>query len=856
VTAIATVRRHPRHLVLFVLTAGLLVGPVAPVAALAAAGVAAWLAGRLPLALIAAVATLAGSTLAQARVEALSSAELPALVGRTIDVRAILLEPIRQRSNGSSVARVRLVGRAEVAPAGNVARARDGEAGRGDDAGRAGDPGRDGEAGSDDAGGGTRADRARFRTDDLAGEVAVARAADGRAPTGLHVGSELRLRGEVVPLGDFDAYQRRRGAQATVDVVAWEPTGRRRGGLLGKLDAARERAARGLGTGLAAPEAALLRGMVLGQDEAIGEDVRTDFQRSGLAHLLAVSGQNVLLLCMLVLAVCAVLDVPLRARLVAAGVLVAAYVPLAGGGPSIQRAGVMGIAGLVAALAGRPASRWYALGLAAAVTLMLNPLAAGDPGWQLSFAAVAGLLALAPPVRDALTRRRVPEPVADVAAITLAATLATAPLMALHFEQVSLASLPANLLAAPVVAPVMWLGMVGIALAQIAPGLAAPLNVLCAPLLGYLQWVAHGAAGAPMAAVPVRLGGPIGLVLAYAVPVAAGVAFVRIRRAWPRLVATGHARARFPVAVRFPRAPDLGQDRAGGRVARLGGTRMRLRVAVVVLVVTIGAAVVAVQAVRTRQPPRAPGELVVSFLDVGQGDAVLLQRDSTTVLVDTGPPGGPILRRLAEAGVDRLDLLVITHAEADHEGMTLPVIAAHRPRMVLDGGAGWPTAVQQELPGAVSRTGGRALAAHAGQVLRIGALKLHVLWPPAPTAGWRPDGNPNDRAVVTHVQDGEFDLLLPADAETNVTAGLDLPRVEALKVAHHGSVDEGLPALLERTAPQIAAIEVGRNSYGHPAPSTLGALRVVPRLVRTDRDGTVRLHVAGGRMRLEGGSGS
>ncbi len=131
-----------------------------------------------------------------------------------------------------------------------------------------------------------------------------------------------------------------------------------------------------------------------------------------------------------------------------------------------------------------------------------------------------------------------------------------------------------------------------------------------------------------------------------------------------------------------------------------------------------------------------------------------------------------------------------------------------------------------------------------------------MLWPPAPTPGWRPEGNPNDRAIVTHVQDGGFDLLLPADAETNVTAALDLPRVEALKVAHHGSVDEGLPAMLERTSPQVAAIEVGRNSYGHPAPSTLGALRVVPNLVRTDRDGTVRLHVAGGRMRLDGGSGS
>jgi competence protein ComEC len=651
--------------------------------------------------------------------------------------------------------------------------------------------------------------------------------------------------------------------------------------VLGALDAARERAARGLGTGLAPPQAALLRGMVLGQDEAIAQDVRDDFRRSGLAHLLAVSGQNVLLLCTLALAICAVLAVPLRARLVAAAVLVAVYVPLAGGGPSIQRAGVMGIAGLVAALAGRPASRWYALGLAAAVTLILNPLSAGDPGWQLSFAAVAGLLALAPPMRDALTRRRVPELVADVAAITIAATLATAPLMALHFEQVSLASLPANLLAALVVAPVMWLGMLGIAVAQVAPPLAAPIGVLCAPLLGYLEWVAHGAAGAPLAAVPVRLGGPVGLALAYAVPAVALLAAVRLRRAWPRLASRSAAAPRavtwlapsadraaliggdpaVGVIGRKPAVGSIGREAAVGPIGRepaigaigrvLAVARVRALVAGLIAVAALAVAVIAVRAVQTRPPRLAPGELVVSFLDVGQGDAVLLQRDGLSVLVDTGPPGGPILRRLAESGVERLDLLVLTHAEADHEGMALDVIAAHRPRMVLDGGAGWPTAVQRGLPDALARTGGRAVAARAGQVLRLGPLELNVLWPPPPSSGWRPDGNPNDRAVVTHVRDGSFDLLLPADAETNVTAALDLPRVEALKVAHHGSVDEGLPEMLERTAPRIAAIEVGRNSYGHPAPSTLDALRVVPELVRTDRDGTVRLHVKDGAMRLD-----
>jgi competence protein ComEC len=107
--------------------------------------------------------------------------------------------------------------------------------------------------------------------------------------------------------------------------------------------------------------------------------------------------------------------------------------------------------------------------------------------------------------------------------------------------------------------------------------------------------------------------------------------------------------------------------------------------------------------------------------------------------------------------------------------------------------------------------------------------------------------------VVALASAGSFDLLLTADAESDVTGGLDLPDVDALKVAHHGSADPGLPALLARTRPEFAAIEVGRdNRYGHPAPSALAALRAaVPEVVRTDRDGTVRLRVSGATARVE-----
>jgi competence protein ComEC len=376
----------------------------------------------------------------------------------------------------------------------------------------------------------------------------------------------------------------------------------------------------------------------------------------------------------------------------------------------------------------------------------------------------------------------------------------------------------------------MWLGMLAIVLGQLTPTLAEPLNLVCAPLLGYLEWIAHAAARAPLATLPLRIGSPFGLAAAYASLAACAWLVHRVRRAVLR---------RLDARVVTVAVPSL----AAGRV--------RAAVAAVALLLSIGLLGVAVARPRNAGPV-ARRELVVSFLDVGQGDATLLQQDGASVLVDTGPPGGPILRRLSEAGVGRLDLLVLTHAEIDHEGMALPVIRAHRPRLVLDGGAGWPSAVQRALPAALAHSGGRAIAAHAGQSLRIGRIRLRLLWPPPVPSGWRPDGNPNDRAIVALVQDAAFDLLLPADAESNVTSGLDLPRVEALKVAHHGSADEGLPALLERLAPDVAAIEVGaRNTYGHPTASTLAALGSVPNVFRTDRDGTVRLHVRGRRMSVE-----
>jgi len=769
------VAARPRHLALFCLVAGLGLGPLAAPAVALAALVPVALVRRAGLGLLGAAFVLGGAVLADARLAALDGGAAPALVGQRVQGRAVVLEPLRRRRDGTLAGRARLL---------------------------------DGPA---------RGEQVVLRVRRAGGEE------DAR-PSPVPVGHVVAVRGRIARLGEFERHQRRRGASVALETAQLRATGARRGGLAGDLDAVRGRAERGLERGLGEGEAALLLGMVLGQDERLAREVRTEFERSGLAHLLAVSGQNVMLLATLVFALGALGGVPLRGRLLGAMALVALYVPLAGAGPSIQRAGVMGAAGLVAALAGRPAARWYALGLAAAVTLALNPHAAGEPGWQLSFVAVVGLLALAPGLRAALVRRGWPEGVADAIAITLAATLATAPLLALHFGEVSLVSLPANLVAAPAVAPLMWLGMLAGALAQLDPALAAPLNALNAPLLGYLQWIAGAAAALPLASVPVEVPTPVALLLPYGLGL---VAVLAARRA------AGDER--------WSRGPGRGRELPTGARPALGALALG---GVVALVIALRA---------DRPPPPAPGELVVSFLDVGQGDATLLQRDGASILVDTGGPDGPVLERLAEARVGRLDLLVLTHAQLDHEGAALAVMREHRPRLVLNGGAGWSSGVQRALPAAARAAGARLLDVHGGHAVRVGAVRMRMLWPPAPPPGFRPTGDPNDRALVAHVQVGAFDLLLPADAESDVTAALDLPDVEALKVAHHGSADPGLPALLERLSPQFAAIEVGRgNDYGHPVPATLLALQgAVPVVKRTDRDGTVRLRVQGEALRVQ-----
>ncbi len=604
---------------------------------------------------------------------------------------------------------------------------------------------------------------------------------------------------------------------------------------LAHKDEVRARAEAALGRGMPEREATLARGFVLGEDERLDSRTVDDFRRSGLSHLLAVSGQNVALLALLAMPVLAMLGMPLRTRLVWVLGLIVVYVPLAGAGPSILRAGIMGALSVLATLSGRRASRFYALLVAAVVTLAFGPGIAADVGWQLSFAAVLGILLLAAPLRGAIENRvgsyGLRRLAAEGAALTIAATVATAPLIAFHFGAISTTALLANLLALPAVAPAMWLGMLVAAAGQV-PGLPVEaLNAVNALLLAYIAQIAAWCGRPGWAYLHLRpnVGSLLG---SYAMIALAIVIALRLGR-------------RRRIAVLRGRRATIGP-----KVSRRGGSTKppgRALAASMLALILVLAALVWAATGGGAQAQRPLQGLRVSVLDIGQGDAILLQpAGAPAILVDGGPADDGIESELRAAGVDRLGAAIVTHDQSDHAGGVRDLLGAMPIGRVLFGLLDRSTLAQARAAGAATQQLVR------GEELRSGRLRLEVLWPPAELlAGPHLAQDPNALALVMLARWRSFSMLLSADAEAEAMP-LDPGPIDVLKIAHHGSADAGLADLLDQTRPRLALISVGEdNPFGHPTRVTLATLAAhgVPTL-RTDRDGTIVLDVGQESIRV------
>jgi competence protein ComEC len=347
----------------------------------------------------------------------------------------------------------------------------------------------------------------------------------GRAPPqGAILEALVRVTAPRGPQNGFDerAWLRRHGVHVVLLVDDWRVVGRR-GGLGGVADALRRQLQRSVASGLSGYRAAVLEGVVLGEDSGLSDELRRRFRASGLYHLLAVSGQNVALVAGSVLLLVWLVGLSRLFGQLAALTAICAYVLAVGAQPSVIRAGVAGALASLAWLTARAADRWHLLFLGAIVLLAWNPYTLLDAGFQFSFAAVLAIFLLVPRFERFLEGYPLGRSLRLVVAISAACGLATAPIAWLQFHSVQLLTVPANALAAPVVAPLLGLALGAAAIAPFSGSAAAALAWLNGWCAAYLVAVARVVGGLPIAqikstrALLVLLAGGL-LAAAYACP--------------------------------------------------------------------------------------------------------------------------------------------------------------------------------------------------------------------------------------------------------------------------------------------------------------------------------------------------
>ncbi|MQA04760.1 MAG: DUF4131 domain-containing protein [Streptosporangiales bacterium] len=538
----------------------------------------------------------------------------------------------------------------------------------------------------------------------------------------------------------------------------------------------------------------LIPGLVVGDTSLLSTRLEDEFRRTGLTHLLAVSGSNLAIVtgAIVLAGRWLVLSPRLLAGLAAGGII--GFVVLARPEPSVLRAAVMGGIGLLALGYGRPRRSLPALFTAVLVLVYADPALARSFGFALSVFATFGLIVLAPPWRDWLVARGVPRLLAEAIAVPAAAQAMCGPVIVLLAGQVNVLAVLANLLAAPAVAPITVLGVVVTLVHPVLPGVAE-LLAWCAWLPAWwVVQVARNAAAVPWAAVDWH-GGVLGAVGLAALTVAV-------------FVLAPHRMVRALVAA-----------------------------ALVGALTVVGT----VHLVAPAWPPK--GWRVVAC-DVGQGDGLVLRvADGSAVVVDTGPESAPIRTCLDRLRIRQVPLVLVSHLHADHVAGLAGVLAGRSVGTVVTTPLGHPQEQWRQLRRSTARADVELHRATAGTGWQLPGLRLQVLWPEPGVVGVDSAGE-NDASLVVRASWPGLTMLLTGDIEPDAqrrlrAAGVEL-RADVLKVPHHGSARQD-PGFLTATRSRVAVISAGAdNAYGHPAARTLRSLRLRRmRVLRTDRGGDV-----------------
>jgi len=674
------------------------------------------------------------------------------------------------------------------------------------------------------------------RQDDVQGTVLV------RAPRfpEYRYGDRLRVAGrlETPPqFEDFDyrAYLAGQGVHALIRYPRIEHLASGQGNpFWSLLYSTKEAANEALARLIPEPSAALLQGILLGTRTGIPRDLYDDFNATGTSHVLVISGANITIVAALFSQVFGRLLGKRRAYwLTIAGITL--YVLLVGADAVVIRAGIMGGLFVTALYLGRRATAYVSLLVTAVVLTLVSPLALWNVGFQLSFAATLSLILFTPGLERwferGLARFTTPErakqgvqALSEVLIVTLAAQILTLPLIVYHFGRVSLVAPLANLLILPVQMPIM----IGGGLAAIT-GLLPALQPL-AQVIAWLPWlflayttaVVRWLARWPYASLEIERQSAAWLALVYLALL--GLAWLLVR-------------ARRPGNPIHPPA--------------LSSKTTRL-----VLSLLVAAAILSGLALL--QLP--DGRLHVAFLDVGQGDAILITTPTgQQILLDGGPSPAALTTALGREMPfwDRsIDLLIMSHPDADHITGLVAVLERYQVAGWADSGYDDEDEIYARCLELLQEHQVPRYQIRAGDRFDLGqGIALEILHPP-PELMSGSDSDSNNNSLVTRLVWREASFLLTGDLEAEgegllLRSGLPL-EADVLKVAHHGSGGSSTTAFLSAVAPRYAVVSVGAdNHFGHPAPATLERLEQQdPTILRTDEQGTVEFSTDGRQLWL------
>lgn len=548
-------------------------------------------------------------------------------------------------------------------------------------------------------------------------------------------------------------------------------------------------------------EYALAAGLVFGETGNLPASVMDYFADTGTIHILSVSGLHVGFVMAMALALCAPFKNPRLSFLITVPLLFF-YALLTGAAPPVVRSAIMGTLYLLGNMLDRESDGLNTLALAALCILLFTPWAVLDIGFILSFSAMAGLILFTPPLSKKLSF--LPDKLSAIAAGSVAAQLATWPFSLQYFQRLALWAPLANLVIVPVAGVATLMGLIGAAFSLLVPALGSLLLTVSRLPLALLLGSARLFSSFPGASL--WLPHPTG--------------FSLVCYALLLLCTFGTGLSLRPKHRRL-----------------LAGTMA----AVLIFSFYI---------------PRQPAHLLLTFLDVGEGDSLLIRTpEGHAILIDGGgAPAGSnfdigervLLPALGELGVRRLSAVVITHPHGDHYG-GLFAVGRRIPVGEVWVGPGTGDQGYQDLLRLFAERRIPIRKATAGKELVLGkGVRCTVLFPPP----HHPEDNPNNQSLVLRVTYGKTSFLLTGDLETEgenfLLRDRPLLRADVLKIGHHGSATSTGWPFLRAVSPKIAILSVGRNNFGHPSAEVLARLKeqgVV--LLRTDEKGAITLHSDG-----------